>query len=157
MSEDNREPPFVERRQHRRREDDVAEHEIVERAVETAPLVNRLLHTGKVATAVAVISAIVGGVGGAMGIRMLGPADDIKSVRLELARVDTAVNRRIDTTRTDVRQVRQSLDSVIAIMGDMRTEMRLSNYTQCALVRKFAPELRPPGCDAAERRGGMQR
>ena len=150
------EQSFVERRRQRRREDDVVEHEIVERAVKTAHIVNRLLHTGRVASAVAVVAALVGGAGGAMGLRLLGPADDIKSVRIELARVDTAVNRRIDTTRTDVRQVRQSLDSVIVIMIDMRAEMRLSNYTQCALVRKFAPELRPPGCDAAERRGGLR-
>lgn len=158
MVDDISEPGVpVERRHQRRREDDVARDEIVVGAVEVAPVVSRLLQTGKVAAAMLAVGALVGGVGGALGQRISGPADDIRQVREEVAGVKSMLGARIDSTQSGMRQLQQSIDSVKAITSETRTELRLSNYGQCVLMRKFAPELRAPGCDAAERRGGTQR
>lgn len=153
-SSPNDESPTVERRQHRRRASDIEEHEIVERAIEQAPLVSRLLRTGKVAAACLALGGLLGGVGGAMGTRITGPADDIRDVRAQIAKVDTTLNRRIDSTSSKIARVEDRQDSLLVVLNAVNTKLEFQSYTQCIMLRRFAPDLRPQGCDAAERRGG---
>jgi len=150
---DDRPEPFVERRKNRRRADDEAQAEIVEHAVADAPLVHRLLQTGKVAGAVGAICMILGGVGAALGMRLIGPTAAIVAEAQARARGDSILGGRVDINSGTIQQLRKSTDSLVSIMTDMRSDLRLSTYSQCVMFRKFAPELRAPGCDAAERRG----
>lgn len=149
--------PFVERRKHQprgRRTDDEANAEIVEHAVEDAPLVRRLLHTGKVAAAVGAICLPLGGMGAALGMKFVGPSEGIKAEAMVRARADTVHDGRIDLNAAAIVQLRRSTDSLVGILTDVRSELRINNYGQCVLMRKFAPEMRAPGCDASAGRGG---
>lgn len=146
--------PFVERRKNRRRDEDA----VVDHAVQDAPLVHRLLQTGKVAAAVAAISLPLGGVGAALGMRIIGPdARAETSIRTEAsirARADSALEGRIDYNGATIAQLRRAVDSLVSINTDMRSELKLNSYAQCAMMRKLAPELRLPGCDARGGNGG---
>lgn len=126
----------------------------MEHAVHDAPLVHRLLNTGKVAGAVGAICMILGGVGAALGMRLVGPTASIAAESNARARGDSILGGRVDINATTIQQLRRSTDSLVTIMSDMRSDLRLSTYSQCVMFRKFAPELRAPGCDAAEKRGG---
>lgn len=147
---DDRPEQFVERRKNRRREEDV----VVDHAVKDAPLVHRLLQTGKVAGAVAVIFALLGGVGGAIGMKLVGPTASIAAEGAARARADSIIHDRIDMNAGSIQTLKRSTDSLVQIMIDVRGELRLNSYAQCAMMRKLAPELRAPGCDAATRQGG---
>lgn len=154
---DDRPEPFVERRKQKpigRRADDEANAEIVEHAVKDAPIVHRLLQTGKVAAAVAAICLPLAGVGAAVGLKWYGPTDGIADERTARERADSILHSRVDLNAGQITQLRRSTDSLVAILSDVRSELRLNSYAQCAMMRKLAPELRAPGCDAATRQGG---
>ena len=153
---DDRPEPFVERRKQPRgrRADDEAQAEILDHAVQDAPLVHRLLQTGKVAGAVGAICMVLGGLGAALGMRMVGPTATIAAEAQTRARGDSILGGRIDVNACTIQQLRRSTDSLVSIMSDMRADLRISAYSQCVMFRKYAPELRAPGCDAAEKRGG---
>jgi hypothetical protein len=129
--------PGSERRQRRRREDDEAQAEIVERAVHDAPIVNRLLKTGKMSASALAIGTLLGGAGSFLGSRLV-PHDEI--VRIS-ARVDTNDMR---ITRNAARQ-----DSVLQIMSDVRHSLETMAFIQCVQLRRADSDLRPPGCDEA--------
>lgn len=153
---DDRPEPFVERRvkPRGRRADDEAQAEIVDHAVKDAPLVHRLLQTGKVAAAVAAISLPLGGIGAALGMKYVGPSASIAAEAELRARADSVIHSRVDNNSAILAQQRRSTDSLVQILIDVRGELRLNSYAQCAMMRKLAPELRAPGCDAATRQGG---
>ncbi len=153
---DDRPEPFVERRKQQprgRRAEDEENAEIVDHAVADAPLVHRLLQTGKVAGAVGSVCMVLGGIGAALGMRMIGPTAAIMAEANTRARADTVLDARIDANVVTIQQLRRSTDSLVSIMGDVRSELRIQNYAQCIMFRKLAPEL-AQGCDAPPRRGG---
>lgn len=155
-NEQGEQSPPAERRLFRRREDDQAQAAIVDGAVQVTPIVQRLLHTGKVAAALTMIGVFVGGVGAALGQRIAGPSDDIRALAELAAHADSLLDRRIDSTQSQVRINRLRQDSVLQLIAAMRSDLQFQSYTQCILLRRFAPDLRPQGCDAAERRGGAR-
>lgn len=134
-------PDGVERRKQMRRETDAENQEIVEHAVEDAPIVNRILHTSKVAAAIALIFTLVGGAGGAIGMSIRGPSQDIADVR-------SAVNLRLDSnTARDVR-VRIELDSLVMELREMRQDARTTKNLACISARARNAEVaRAAGCE----------
>lgn len=131
-----------ERRRALRREDDLAAKEIADGAVEVAPLVGRLLKTGKVLSAAAPLFMAVGVLAALLGVRLIGPPADIAALsKTFTARADTNAAR---IARQDAR-----FDSLITVMLQMRNDIQTSTFIQCVELRRNNPDLRPPGCDAA--------
>jgi hypothetical protein len=124
-----------ERRRARRREDDTIEHEIIERAIEDAPIVNRLLHAGRVAAACLGIGSILGAIAFALGIRITGPHDAQAQIR---ARVS------VNAARID--SVAHAVDVLRATVSDMA-------FIQCVQVRRSDPDLTTDRCVAVTTRG----
>lgn len=135
-------PGQPERRRQYRREDDAETHEIVEHAVEDAPIVNRLLKTGKVASAIGAIGMVMGVSSAALGYRIVGPGDDI-------AKQQTVVNGRVDANSERITRLGTRVDSVLEIIGTMQKDLATSTYIQCVQLRRNDPDLLPDGCSPA--------
>lgn len=118
------------------------------------PIVGQLIHTGKVAGAIAVVASLLGVVMGAVGYRVVGPPQDLQRLEAKIVTVDTSLRRRIDTV--DAR-TRIATDSIFRELREIQREQALSSFIQCVTVRRLAPELRPPGCDAVEVREQRRR
>lgn len=131
-----------------RRDTDTETHEIAELAVERATLVSRLLHTGKVASAVGAIALVGGSMLTALNRRIVGPSDDIAALRRDMHAADTMIVRRVDVNSAAIVNDRSLRDSLVRIV--LRLEAKIDNmaFSQCVLARKIDSDLRPDGCDA---------
>jgi hypothetical protein len=145
-----------ERRQEYRREEDVEMRDTVEHAVKEAPLVHRLLRTGKVASAIGAICIVLGGASAAFGYRLVGPTDDIaKNQSAITARVDVNSERITHTNlRVDSLVGRQTIrvDSLLEVVSTMRKDLQTLTYIQCVQLRRNDPDLLPDGCSPAAQR-----
>lgn len=135
-------PGQPERRDRHRREDDVETHEIVDRAVEQAPLVSRLLRTGKVASALGAIGMLLGVTSAALGYRIVGPSDD-------LAKQQAVVTTRLDQNADRITKQGVRVDSLLVVIGSMEKDIRTLTYIQCVQLRRNDPDLLPDGCSPA--------
>lgn len=115
-------------------------HEIVEHAVQEAPIVHRLLSTGKVAGAALAIGALVGGAGGAIGMSLRGPKQDIADA-----------NTRIAANVLGITTLRREFDSVVVELHELKTDIKTTTNLACISARARNPEVaRAAGCDGRE-------
>lgn len=138
-----------------RRDEDVVAYGVAERVL-GEPVTRSLLSMGKLVTAVMVITTFGASVMGAMGGRWI-------SSRQETARLDAKIDSmstRATAERKVIEGAQQQLavhlartDSILIARGE---DMEMSSFVNCLLVRRLAPDLRPKGCDAAERRGASR-
>lgn len=137
--------PFAtpDRRGHLRRESDVANAEIVDKAVHDAPIISKLLRTGRVATATLAIGAVFGGACAAIGWRVVRPTDDV-----------VTNSGRIDTNARRIAHQSERTDSLLAVITDMRYTVETIAFIQCVQLRRSDSDLRPRGCDEAVARLG---
>src|ERR671923_207178 len=89
------------------------------------PIVGQLIHTGKVAGSIAVIASLLGMAIGAVGYRVVGPPQEIRSLQQGLARTDSTLNRRIDSTNAGVRAF---ADTTLREIRAIRSEVTFSSY-----------------------------
>lgn len=124
------------------------------------PIVGQLIHTGKVAGAIAVIASLLGVIMGAVGYRVVGPPQDVQRLEAKIVTVDTSLRRRIDTidarTKTATDSLLRELREIRETQRNQERSQELSSFIQCVTVRRLAPDLRPPGCDAVETRQSRQ-
>lgn len=114
-----------DRRDDLRREEDDERSTIIERAVQDAPIVRRLLKIGRVSVASIAFGGLLGGGGVEFGNRALAQRVDHQSLRI---------------------------DSLMTVMGEMRRDIETVAFIQCVQLRRSEPDLRPKGCDEAEKR-----
>lgn len=138
-------PSGVERRQQFRREDDVETHEIVDHAVEDAPIVRRLLRTGQVAAAMVGIGTVLGATGAGLGYRLVGPND-------AMAQQQSALTARMDANAERITRQSLRIDSLLAVIGAMQKDLQTMTYIQCVQLRRNDPDLLPDGCSATAQR-----
>lgn len=109
-----------ERRQRRRRDDDIAEHEIIEHAVHDAPIVNRILRSGKIAAAMLAIGGVTGSATTYIGTRAT------EKQREQELTVQVAKN----STR---------IDSLASILRDITYNLRADAYARCLQSHRDSP------------------
>src|SRR5437016_5125804 len=86
--------PESDRRTYQRREEDVEQKAISDLAMHDAPIVNRLLHTGRIVGAVGLLCTAVGGISGALGYRIAGPTQDIQHLKEEIKIRSDSIEKR---------------------------------------------------------------
>ena len=134
-----------DRRAQRHREEDIEQAEIVEHAVEDAPIVRRLLRTGKVAAAVGACCTLIGGATGALGYNLVGP-------REISAQAQAAIRIQVDTNSARIARGVARTDSLLDVVGKISAKVDGIAYIQCVQLRVDHPELRPDGCDGIAKR-----
>lgn len=132
-------PNGPERREKYRRDEDDETREIVDHAVHDAPIVHRLLKTGKVLAVVVPLCTFVGTAAGALVTYGQNKAANA-AIRSEMI-------ARIDTNSARIRIGATQRDSILSALGRIETGQRQDRLIQCQLLRRFAPDLRPDGCD----------
>lgn len=116
-------------------------HEIVEHAVEDAPVVHGLLKTARVTTAAAVIFTLIGGAGGAIGMSVRGPKQEIAEVR-------SSMNLRVDTNAARIGILRHQFDSSLTELRDLKADIKTTTNLACISARARNPEVaKAAGCD----------
>lgn len=111
---------------------------MVDHVVESeAPMVAKLLKTERIALAIAALFTLLGAAGGAIGYNVSGPKDAIKQVAA-----------RVDTNSAHIREMehgdRSQRDSLYRLLEALSSKIHTLELTNCQLMRKLAPELRPP-------------
>lgn len=146
-SRSDRNPEGPERRRAYRREEDDEVHEIVEHAVHDAPIVNRLLKSGRLGTTMLGIGVLLGGATPTVATRVLDhePKPDL-----------SAVNLRVDTNAARITRLQVRFDSVLTVLGNVSKDVETSAFIQCIQLRRDNPDLRPKGCDETEKRGARR-
>lgn len=141
-------PAFADRRQDGlgRREEDIT----------LAAALRGFVKTGRVAAAMLAIGALVGGVGAALGQRIVGPKDDLKEATRRQYAVDSVQSTRIDSNYARIIVQARTQDSLLSVAQAMRIEQELQSQTLCIIAREVVPIARPKGCDAAGGRGGQK-
>lgn len=130
---------FVDRRHEYRRKDD-------------GPIQAFFVRTGKVAAAAVAIGTLIGCVGAFVGIRLTGTHDDVAEVRRESRSSDSVLSARIDSTAAHLNAMQQGQRDIVDGLHEMKASFDQQAFIQCAFLRRYESDLRPKGCDAAERR-----
>ena len=97
------------------------------------------------------LSLLVMFAGGVMGVKLVGPAQDVASVRGELRKQDTAI--RLDIRRDSaavmvrVEKIEDALPLVNKRLDAQDGQLALQSYILCSLSRRFDPAGSPPGCE----------
>lgn len=129
--------PPEDRRKKLRREEDEEQKVIADGAVEVAPIVSKLIKTGRVSASMAAIFTVLGGFAGGLGVKVVGPGTATKQLGV-----------RIDTTEAHIRVNARRVDSALTLNVEMRGDVKTLRYILCAIARRNYPDLRPDGCDA---------
>lgn len=101
-----------DRREKRRREVDVEQNTIIDRAVHDAPIVNKLLKTGRIALVVGGCGALLGGAGASLGFRLMAPRDGVAAVQ---AQVDALKKTTRDTVLPQQQAFGAKLDVLLRL------------------------------------------
>jgi len=143
-------PPdgIPERRREFRREDDTETHEIVEHAIEDAPIVRKLLSNAKVALTIGSLCTLLGGVTGALGYKIVGPHDENIEMRARFG-------AEVDSNRRMVMRVSDRTEALFTLISQMKNTVDRIEFIQCLQLRRSDPDLRPDGCDVSA--SGAQR
>lgn len=90
-------------------------------------------------TVVAFVSGLVGSLVGFIGVKVMGPSEQLRHVESqELAR-DSQQVRNLDTLATGVRSNTVRITS-------LEQEQQLQRYMLCIITRRVVPEAVPPQC-----------
>lgn len=155
MAHDSSEYPTAERRQYRRRADDVKEHQIAAEVDAELPILAQILKAGKVAGALFALGTLIGSSSAFISLRVLR-GDELAQERRDRMAADTMLRRSIDSNYVRITGVQSGQQEIIVQLQHVVNELELQSYAQCIVIRRVAPDVRPKGCDAVERRGGTQ-
>lgn len=131
-----------DRREALRREEDIETREIVDHAVHDAPIVHQLLRTWRVAVMVGGMCALLGSAAGAgaAGYR-------VAAQRSEMAQITQRVDSNTAHIAREQMSARAERDSILDAIKAMRSDLREIKLTSCQMMRRFASDLRPDGCE----------
>lgn len=124
-------PGMSERRQGLRREEDEEKHTIADAAVSNSWLINKIIHWSKIAAAIVVLLAASNGVLGALNIRMVGSKEDVRTLRMEMARNDTALRKDIGENSSAIISLRSNQDSIVKLLTNMNNRIERWQIIQC--------------------------
>lgn len=104
-------------------------------------------HIKATSTALAIalaLGTLVGGIGSALGFKRYGPAEQVHEVRVQVSRLDSAMNVRV--TRLEV-----STTKVNADVEKIRTDQEFHSYLLCVILRRTDGAAVPPRCERSPR------
>jgi hypothetical protein len=123
-----------ERRQNMRRDDDVETHEIAETATSgTWEIIRDAKREWRARFIAALIGVAVSLPSLALGMRFVGPKQDIE-----------AANKRIDANVTHIAANDRTLDSLTAVLRDMRSD--IATATRLGCLNSSAKVAKAAGC-----------
>jgi hypothetical protein len=126
-----------ERRQAPRRETDVEMKTIIERQVEAAPRMNKLInsldHTWKIVGAIVALVTLMVSTGTAIGM-------NIRSPRQEMESRFSTVNLRMDSNAAHTNLLRRDVDSLMKVIVDQGKDIKTMKNLQCFSAITRNPE-----------------
>lgn len=131
-----------ERRRDYRREVDVENQTIADKAADGVKFIDRVKRSGEMIAIAAVMGALIGGTTAALGVRISGPRQDIAEVAKAVEA--NGVSDRAD--RQQIELMRKTLDSLITITTLTNSEMRQLKNLGCAIAATSTGVFVAGGC-----------